>query len=804
MESIQGAVIKILKKNEVGHPVFMTIQYETVGGFVQAKLGGLAPSLKEGDWFSASGDWSENYYRGVKEHIFRSKLIKADLPSTVEGMRIFLQGIFNAQNHGITPDRISDALDKHGLDFLREAEKDPGRLVGLSTAPQRYEQAIKAEWQRRIQPFQAVSLMETSGVEKRAMDAILYAYHGEALSVLKKDPYQVARIPSVGFPNADKIGNTLGISSEDSRRISAALSDILYDLQSKGSTYAPFSIISEEIKKYQGLNLGVVSDFMISAIQEGNADISVTLVDDTPVIQLKPLLRAEVKVAREVARRLGGGRKNSRQKVNQVVGSVLAQEKYAKFDSIQRAGVYMGLTESVSILTGGPGTGKSTVMEAVAEAAEKLGETSIFLVAPTGQAAKRLRETSKRPTSTIHSLLRAQEDKRTGGSIFRVNRSNPLPRGSFVIIDETSIQGVETLAAILDALPEDGRLLLVGDENQLDSIEPGAVLRDLLAARINGRRLVPATILQNDYRSKNKAGISRGAREIKEGRVPKMDSKVRNGVVFFETPAEKITDMIKALVAGPIQNQLNFDPVRDVGILSPQAPGYAGTWEINRALGKELNKSGARIPGVFHGQNDDERLPLPRVGDRIVQTKNDFSNHVVNGDTGVITGVRNEMVNGKPRTLIDVEYDSLHPETGEPIRMSYPSALWRNLLMSYAGTVHKAQGSQYPVVIIPVTMEHQHMLDRTLLYTAWTRAQNMVMVVGETEALEWAVSRLKSEERHTRLQRFIEDCAKEWNIQPATDYVKNATANDNPPPPPPRMPMPVPQMPSATMRPRPF
>lgn len=761
METIHGIVVRILKRNEETGNVFMTVQYDSSGGLVQAKLGGLARDLTEGDWFSAEGEWRSSVHRGRTEEIFNARMIRPDLPMTPSGAMAFLSRAFTTARHGISSAAIGALIKKHGAAVAHAAEDNTEILVSASTNPAAYRNAIVRDWKRRVAGRKAIVLLEKAGVERRAIDRIMSAFQDKTHEVMTSNPYKAAPLPSVGFKNADRVGTLLRVPPTDDRRLAAALTEVLAEERTAGGTYASIGRILEGLASRTGVASDAIRNFLLRAVSTDMRDepFIVDILNGSSLIAQSPdLLRAEASIAKAVVRLLDHGRRNDRKLVEAAAERLFRKEKYARFDETQRRAVIMAVSEPISILTGGPGTGKSTVMEAVAELSAELDNGPLFLAGPTGMASKRLAATTGRDAQTIHRLLRARRTA-TGESSFAVNAEQPLPERASVVVDEGSMVDAMTTAALFDALPPDGRILFVGDRNQLPSVGAGQVLADLLAAKTaEDRWVVPAVELITVYRQKKDSAIATGAAEIREGRMPEMDDKVRGGVVLYEHAPNEICDKVLSLVTGPIQKQLGFDPIRDVAIVAPQAPGVAGTWEINRRMASTLNPAGRAIEGISHGPDDDRRMPLPKIGDRVMLTENDDENGLVNGDIGILIDAYERVVGSSRRRFLAVEFDC-----GK--RAEYPISKWRSLIVAYAGTVHKIQGSQAPVVIMPVTMAHQNMLDRTLLYTGWTRAQKLLILVGEREAIQHAIDTMRTSERNTRLREFTERFARDLGLE---------------------------------------
>ena len=742
---------------------YADVLYESARGLTPGVFGGTFPSgIRLGDWFIAQGTWKEGIWQERTTQSFRIKTIRPDLPVTSAGARELLLRTFTASAHGITEDAIRKFVERHGDDTARKVEKSPDLLLEMSKDPRAHRANILRDWGRRNSGREAVNLMAAAEMPTRAVEAVLESYRDDALKVIKENPYRLATLPEVGFANADRLGQHLGIGSGDPRRVSCAIVNAVH-ATGDGHTYMPLSDLNAPLAK-MGIDtdaiLGAVRTSMASPHDDGTGikfDITKfdmetadgTVQRDGVVVQRSSLLNAERTIARRVAklavRRLPPERLET---IDQVAAKVLSKDKYRLFDDVQKAAVANSAREAIAILTGGPGTGKSTVTEAIADIAEATSTGGpLILLAPTGKAARRLAEATGRQADTVHRRLKSRMEG--GHHIFEHNAENPLPEGCFVVVDEASMLDAETAAALLEALPEDGRLLLVGDRFQLPSVGAGYVLGDLLAARGQNGLKVSSSELVNVYRQGKTSMISTGAALLKEGKLPYLDKTVRGGVALFEHKTEQIVERVVGLIKGPIQRPpISCDPRRDVIVLCPQAPGPAGTWQINARLSAELNPSGAVIEGVQHGPYDDRRMPLPRVGDRVMLTKNDADNEVMNGDVGTLVAV----TNGKGRSgrMLKVEFDS-----GQTVE--FPVTRWRELSLAYAITGHKSQGSQYPVVIMPVTTAHAKMLERTLIYTEWTRAKEWLFLVGEREALELAAGTVTATQRRTRLKPFLEE-----------------------------------------------
>lgn len=749
METIRGAFLRFLSPPGKGdrESGFAVVRYESSGQLVEAKVSGpFSPMIQENEWIVAEGDWRENSYKGRHELIFRARTIHPDLPATKVGAAQLFTKTFRPDVHGIGKDSILRFVERHGAAAALKAEKDPRILLEMSSDPEGASAAIFRDWSRRISGRVPIRLMEDAGCGDDAVKAVMRRHRDAAMRVIERNPYDLASIPGVGFRQADLIGRKMGVPLDDPRRVAAAVVDAVSSDDGAGHTWMPLSDLRGGLERND-----VDAAALKGLIAGGGAgtDLVFDRENGIPIAQRRPLYASERHVAVTVARMLGREEPGRASHVARVTERVLAHEKYSRFDEVQKAAVAMAAKESFSVLTGGPGTGKSTVTEAIAEIAAEVSPGPVILMAPTGKAARRLEETTGRPASTVHKALEA-----TGhdGSIrFGRGRYNPLPAGCFVVVDEASMLDVETASALLDAIPEDGRVLFVGDKNQLPSVGPGYVLGDLIAARGPGGAKVPCAELVNVYRNRKGSSIAHGAAHIRDGVLDTsvLDNVMRGGVMLYDLASSAITDHVVNLMLKAIPNSLKLDPMRDVAVLCPQRSGAAGTWEMNAALSRALNPKGRAIEGMPRPAGDDARMPLPRVGDRVMMTRNDYDNDVMNGDVGTIVDAFVDMKTARKERKVRVKFDA-----GQTVDL--PVSRCRDLVLAYAITGHKSQGSQYPCVVMPLSSDHAGMLDRTLVYTEWTRAQDYLILVGEEEVLAAGVSKTDSAARRTRLRTFLE------------------------------------------------
>ncbi len=785
MDSIRGLITKVIKQDDEKGSLFAEVRYETGFGIVNAKLNAYTRDLVLGDFFMATGSWQDVPAKGRFQGyaLFKAKVARPDLPNTKTGAMAWFGAVFNA-SHGADPDSIRAFVERHGDKVAHLCEKRPDLVVGVSRSPSLHRDAILAEWGRRVSGRQADRLMEEAGVDSRARGAILDAFRDKSYEVLRTNPYKASRVKHVGFGQADRIGRHVKIDGKDDRRVAAAVVETLMAFRQEGSTFAGLDGIGERMDAAFGIDLDTAANYIARNAAASDAPFVIEERDRALVAALRELRDGERRIASRLGDLLRSGRRNDPATVARVTDALFKTKEYERFDEVQRAAVAMAATEPVSILTGGPGTGKSTVSEVVVAAARKLDKGRILLCAPTGKAAKRLEETTRQPAATIHTMLEARVEADGVTTVFKRNAANPLPQGCVVVVDEASMVDVPTMAALLDAMPPDGRLVLVGDRNQLPSVDAGAVLGDMLRARTaTGNMVVPSTELVQVYRQSRDSAIALGAAEVRQGRLPFMSNQPAGGLVLYEHGSSEIVAVVKAFVERVCLGHLRLRPA-DFVVLSPQAKGTAGTWEINRVLSDLLNPRGKPIPGAVLGPSDDRAMPVPRVGDRVMLTENDPDNGVMNGDVGAILDAYvKASPSGPARNFVKVRFDC-----GKDVE--YPVSRWRNLILAYAMTIHKSQGSQYNTVVMPVTMAHHSMLDRALLYTGWTRAKSLLCLVGEREAIEHSVRSTEASTRDTMLVDYLGAVAGELRLA-GTPLPRVAA------------PQPPPVPPAPTFRPRP-
>jgi exodeoxyribonuclease V alpha subunit len=591
--------------------------------------------------------------------------------------------------------------------------------------PKTYERLLEYH-QTRVGPIADLEdqLLELD-LSPRLARAIHRRYGDDAMTMLREHPYRLARdVRGIGFLTADRIARALGVDMDSDERVDAGLLYVVESAQQEGHCALP----PERLLRGALSVLGLPEDRIVPGVDRLLADGSLIAESDAAgqaLLFLRDLASAETNVA-DVLADLALADK-PRWPVESLPEHLSAGQ-VAAVEAIAKAGVV--------VLTGGPGTGKSTVVKQIIELAQAHG-MDLLLAAPTGRAAKRLEQTTGETAKTVHRLLEIQGDS---GEFF-YNANNPLPAG-LVVVDESSMLDIQLAEALLTSLTADHRLMLVGDADQLPSVGPGNVLRDLIAAAIHPDSPIPVVRLTQIFRQAEGSSIVVNAHRVLEGRGLEPDPPGQGAAAqFFVVRArdgERAHEMIVKMASERIPEVYGLDPRTQVQVLCPMHKGRAGTEAFNAALQACYT---ADAPAVEFGSGRGHKVF--RVGDRVMQTKNDYDRNVFNGDIGTVVDVDSE----EQTLTVDVDGASVHYEGRDLL----------SLQLAYAVSIHKSQGSEFPAVLIPILGEHHVMLRRNLLYTAITRAKSLCAIVGDPRAIERAIHRSDAAHRFTGLDKRLSD-----------------------------------------------
>lgn len=710
-ERLQGLVERITFHSE--DTGFCVLQVKVRGRRELATVVGSAAAVGPGEEIDCRGAWVNDAAYGVQ---FRAEALRVVPPTTLEGVEKYLgSGLIK----GIGPHFARQLVEAFGAEVFDVIERTPERLRTLEGIGAKRQARVMEAWREQKAVRDIMVFLHSHGIGSARAARIYRVYGEDAIRRIRDNPYRLALdIGGIGFVTADVIARKLGIAPDSMIRVRAALHHVLWELSSEGHCAAERQGLVERTAQL----LEVAPEPVERAIEMETAAANLVAepLHGEPAVFLAPLHHAEAGVAGHLRRLLAGvppwGRMDAAAalpRVEALTGAILSPSQRQALDTV--------LHGKVTVLTGGPGVGKTTIVNSLLRLLEgRIGK--VLLCAPTGRAAKRLSESARAEARTIHRLL--EFDPRQMG--FRKNDADPLD-ADLLIVDEVSMVDVLLMNHLLKAAPSHAAVLLVGDVDQLPSVGPGAVLHDVIES---GR--VPTVRLTEIFRQAASSSIVVNAHRINAGEP--LETREGAGLQdFYFIPAEspeEICDKLFQVVAERIPRRFGMNPIRDVQVLTPMNRGSLGTRSLNLELQKRLN-AGAE-PQV-------QRFGWTYApGDKVIQTVNDYDKDVFNGDIGQVSRVDPD------EGCVHVAFDDR--------TVPYEFGELDEVALAYATSVHKSQGSEYPAVVIPLAMQHYLLLQRNLLYTAVTRGKRLVVVIGQPRALGMAVKNLRSASRLTGLR----------------------------------------------------
>ncbi len=702
-DRIEGEVTGFVFRADDGGYAVLRVR---AGADEHVAIGALA-HLHEGQRVVLTGQWTSDLRYGRR---FKAETALAEEPRTLHGLEKYLASAVD----GVGPELARRVVDTFGLDALRVLEDQPERLVEVPGIGDKTRDRIVAAWAGDKVGRELEVLLRGHGLGTAVIRRVLSTFGRGAADVVTRQPYRLVKVPGIGFRTADAIARGSGVSRDDPERVAAAIDFSLATAEGDGSCFLPEAALVERCHAFDidrtvalaGVESGVLVRRLVRHSAAWEAD--------------RPVYRAEVdELEARIARRaLARVRACPPAAVDVASAAGAVGIELAAGQSTALATAF---SAGLTVITGGPGTGKTTIVKVLAELARRLGETWAF-ASPTGRAARRLTEACGEEGKTLHRLLEfGSRDAQFGR-----DEANPL-EASAVVVDEASMVDVYLFDALLSALPRGARLVLVGDVDQLPSVGPGQVLRDLIESGV-----VPVARLTEVYRQAAESAIVRNAHRVLAGEVPvsaEREVGSRDCFVIDRDDAEELARTLVTVVTERLP-RLGFDPRRDVQVLTPMHAGAVGTTALNRRLGEALNPEGEAIT------RGNKQF---RVGDRVIQTKNDYDADVFNGDVGTVRAV------SPAGMTVDFEGREVAVSADDLDRVE----------LAWAISIHKSQGSEYPAVVVAMHTGHFVMLRRNLLYTALTRARRLACLVVSPRALRMAVTRTGVDDRHTGLARRL-------------------------------------------------
>ncbi len=725
-----GVLERIIFLNEENH--YTIAEFRPDESEEKVTIVGALPGVQCGETLHLEGDWMRHSQHGDQ---FRILSFQSSLPASVYGIRKYLGSGLVAGIGKVYANKIVDAF---GTDTFRILTEESGRLRSVPGIGKVRASAIKRAWDDQRAFRELYIFLQTYGVSTGQCVKLINRYGSEARQILLTEPYRVAReIDGIGFKTADRIAINLGFANDAAPRIDAGLIYSLDVLQEEGHT----AFGEADLRDHAVQLLETVSDRVqrrIDALVESHELVrhwpagETSPLPGSALIQLPVNDRAEQRIAGAVDRLL---RVPSGLPPIRIDAAVEWAEQKAGFGFAlhQRSALRHALGHKVTVLTGGPGTGKTSIIRALVDIL-KAKKVRLHLAAPTGRAAQRLAETTGGLASTLHRLLKFDASK--GG--FAANANQPLAT-DFLVVDEASMLDSRLAAALFQAVPSHAHLLLVGDTDQLPSVGAGQILKDLIATG-----LVPVTRLDVIFRQHGQSGIVTTAHAINAGNpspppIVSSVAQVSSGEDLTFVSAESAEDCIGKIIALCTEwiprHARQFDPIHDVQILAPMHKGVAGVANLNLQLQAALNPLSPAAATLKTAAGE------LRARDKIIQLRNNYDRNLFNGDIGAVVAVDAEAGTATAR------FDGT-PQT-------FSRSEFGDLSLAYAISIHKSQGSEYPVVIVPLLKAHFMMLQRNLLYTAITRGKKRVFIVGDPAAYAMAVRNSEAKARITHLREKL-------------------------------------------------
>ena len=718
IETVDGTVKSVVFRNDETGFTILHVTPVNDGGFRLAEreitVLGTCAAAWEGEDLHATCEWVNDPVRGRQ---FKAKTVECIPPKSAEGIRRYLaSGLI----HGIGPVLANRIVDKFGADTIDVLDHHSGRLREIpKVGPKKIESIVKG-WREGKGTREVMIFTQTYGISASKASKIYRKYGPDSVAIIKRDPYRLCRdIWGIGFLTADRIALAVGLPKDSPLRARAAIVHTRRtEADESGHCWTSEPDLLLHAQELVGISVEVLAEALKAEIDEGR------VVKEEDRLYLRDLWAAERRVAAKLKDMLSTSPSFASIDPDKAVAW---WEKKAGFTlaPAQLRAVRKSISSKVSIVTGGPGVGKTTIIRALVEIfAARTGahKINVQLGAPTGRAAKRMTESTGAPAQTLHRLLKYNPQTNE----FTFNEEKPLP-GDVFIFDETSMVDIRLMADLVAALPRRATLILVGDTDQLPSVGPGNVLHDLIRSGA-----IPTSQLTEIFRQDNSGLIVRNAHHVNAGEPFETRSGASDFYFIPQDDPAKALDYALDFMVTRIPRHFHMEPLQDVQVLTPMRRNLLGSENLNAAIQQRLNGTG---PSIQRGGM------CFRVGDRVMQLRNNYDKDVFNGDVGFVQEVQTA-----DRSLV-VLFD------GKPVE--YRAGDLDELTLAYATTIHKSQGSEYPAVIVLLHRQHFMMLQRNLLYTAITRGRKLVLVIGAAWAVKQAIETNTVRERRTTLAERV-------------------------------------------------
>lgn len=712
MEKICGTVDTIIFASQDNRFTVLKLSPEKLSTQITVTLNGIAPLI--GQLLEIEGEWVKHPKFGQQ---FKATTYKTVAPTEISGIEKFLaSGAIN----GIGPAMAKKIVAEFGEKTLEIIAKSPNELLKVPGIGKKTAEKISTSYLEQSELTEIMVWLENHGISNAYAGKIFAKYGSFAIDIMEKDIYRLFQdIEGIGFLTADKLAFNLGIQREDKRRIISGIDYALMQLCNNGHCCIPEMALVDKTAKILQVNNQIIFTILKERIDNGS--LNTEIVGGETLIYPPYLYYAEKKVAMRLLQLQQATEPLSEDNLSLFI-KVWEKDNQIQLAQKQKEAIKACLHHGVLVLTGGPGTGKTTVIKGILSILKAQG-LKIRLAAPTGRAAKRLSETTGQKALTIHRLLEAnnlaQDDNLQLG--FSKDIDDQLD-ADVIILDEVSMVDIVLMHHFLNAVPDGCRIILVGDTDQLPAVSPGSVLKDIIRSQ-----KIPAIRLDEIFRQAQTSMIIQNAHIINAGRLPDLRRQYSDFVFYELNDDTSITQKILDLCTKDLPHE-GFDVLKDVQVLSPMHRFLCGVENLNLMLQEQLNPKKNQDELKYSSQTF-------RVGDKVMHIRNNYQKNVFNGDIGFIQDINNE------KLTVDY-FDHI---------VTYEKNELNELTLAYASSVHKSQGSEYKVVIIPLSTSHYIMLQRNLLYTAITRAKQKVIIVGSKKALMTAIQSNRTQKRYTLL-----------------------------------------------------
>jgi len=733
---LEGRLVEIIFQNESNGYLVGVLDCEDE----EVTIVGCLPALKEGEVVAVKGKWIVHPVYGRQMDVKEYRPVQ---PSTKEGILNYLaSGVVK----GIGKKMAERIIDQFGTDALEVIQYAPQRLTEVSGIGEAKAQTIAEAFEEQRELREIILFLSEYGITPNYAVRIYKKYKEMTIAYIQENPYRLAdEIIGIGFKKADLIARAMGISLNSKYRIHSGIRYTINTFHTEGHTYAPSDILIDRAREL----LEVEESEVVEGVQEMalKQKIQLERQDDDIIVYSMPYFYAETNACNKLIELSQVVLDTLEIDVDEEISNIEKEDKIALAEN-QREAIRQAITNGILVITGGPGTGKTTTINTLIKVFEKL-KKRIILAAPTGRASKRMTEATGKEAKTIHRLLEMGYSDENEGMLFQRNEDNPLAT-DVIIIDEVSMVDIILMNSLLKAISRGTRVVFVGDVDQLPSVGAGNVLKDIIESGV-----IKIVRLNEIFRQAGESMIVVNAHKINQGQYPTLNHKEKDFYFINRSKKDDILNTIVALVKERLPKHYKFDPIKDIQVLTPMKKGDVGTLNLNKELQNYLN------PPDKYKREKELREKIFRVGDKVMQIKNNYTlkwtsldvdaeeqrgEGVFNGDIGYVEHINTE------NQELTVFFDDNRS-------VVYSFMQLDELELAYSITIHKSQGSEFPVVVMPVTWGPPMLLTRNLLYTAITRAKSLVVLVGTENNLNRMVDNNKIIERYsglgTRLQKFF-------------------------------------------------